>query len=186
MKRFSKFKKKPAYGQDDSEPKVTNQMSTFNAENDRLDPNAFTETNPHAGQTKTAKKKHRFTEGFRMFVPPQGTPAQDGYPAKSDLMRLYPGPNQPWNLSGSDKVASPQVAAPLSPPVPPKSNINTGLKSFASPKRVTPDLGPYGAPKGASGVTGVSNSHPFQKSMGRFGHKPRLGMKSITRLKRGM
>lgn len=75
-------------------------------------------------------------------------------------------------------------AAPQAPKAPTRG-LRTGLKQMSAPKRVTPDLSPYGAPKGASGVTGVSNSHPFQHSYGKFGRRPRAALKSFTRLKRG-
>lgn len=209
------FKKVRPIGKDDSEPRVTNQYSTFEAENNRLDPNAYTEVSPHAGQTKTAKKKKQvrtFLNG-RKNIPnfsnvdteknpsllsktakkKKTTTFMNGFKATNQTsfpdtnpLRLYPGPDQPWNISGSDKVAAAAPAfKPMEPPNVPKSS-NPTLKTLATPKRVTPDLGPYGAPKGTSGVTGVANTHPFQKSFGHFGHKPRQALKSITRLKRGM
>lgn len=120
-----------------------------------------------------------FTKGLKKKL-------KDVGPSDHNPPRLYPGPDQPWNVSGSDKVAAVGHMALPKPPQESSKGFTAGLKSFSTPKRVTPDLGPYGAPKGASGVTGVANSHPFQKSFGHFGQKPRQALKSITRLKRGM
>jgi hypothetical protein len=88
---------------------------------------------------------------------------------QSENQQLYPSPNTSTNVSGSDKYAAAM-----------------GLAQGAKPARVTPQAGPYGAPMGAVGVTGTSVTKPFQNAMGKFGKKPRLGMKSITRLTRGM
>lgn len=154
-----------------------------NSENESLDSVAYTEADPHAGQLKTgAQRKSRkmFTDGFKKL---KDLPPNDDNPP-----RLYPGPDQPWNVSGSDKVASGGAGGfgPTGVPQSSARGANPTLKNMSSPKRVTPDLGPYGAPKGASGVTGVANTNPFQRSFGKFGHKPRQALKSITRLKRGM
>jgi hypothetical protein len=181
-KGLNKFKKKQSKGSDSSEPPVTNQMSTFNSENQRLDPGAFTETQPDLGQTKTGatiRHEHAFTKGFKKKLKDIG-PTDDNPPS------LYPGPNQAWNLSGSDKVAFAGPHPVLKPPTESIKGINTGIKPLTTPKRVTPNMGPYGAPKGASGVTGVPTSQPFKKSFGNFGHKTRQAMKSITRSKLGV
>lgn len=112
---------------------------------------------------------------------------KDVGPTDDNPPRLYPGPDQPWNVSGSDKVAAAAGGmGQLSAPTSSAKGANPTLKTLSTAKRVTPDLGPYGAPKGASGVTGVRNSHPFQNSFGHFGHKPRYGLKSFNGLKRGL
>lgn len=119
-----------------------------------------------------------FTDGFKKM--------KDQGPAMSETPNLYPAPNAAWNISGSDKVAAAAGGmGPMATMGSPKG-LDPIPKTMSRPKRVTPDLGPYGAPKGASGVTGVANRHPFQKAVGKFGQRPRLALKSFTRLKRGM
>lgn len=108
-------------------------------------------------------------------------------PTDDNPLRLYPGPDQPWNISGSDKVAAAAGGmGPLTPPMASAKGANPTLKAMSTPKRVTPDLGPYGASKGASSVGGVPITRPYQKSFGNFGHRVHQGMKSITRSKRGL
>lgn len=103
---------------------------------------------------------------------------------ESENKVLYPSPNTRTNISGSDKFAA---ATPvLQPPKEPIRGLNSGIKPMAVSARVTPDMGSYGAPKGTSGVTGISNSQPFQHSYGKFGRRPRQAIKSITRLRRGL
>jgi hypothetical protein len=172
-KGFLSKKRKPGKGSDDSEPPVTNQMSTFNSENQRLDPGAYTEL-----KTASAKKKaDPYGRGFVKALKDMG-------PTDSNPLRLYPGPEQPWNVSGSDKVAG--VTAPLKAPTSPGAGAAQAFKPMSAPKRVTPNMGAYGAPKGASGVFGKSVTAPFAQSYGKFGRRPRQAIKSITRLHRGM
>jgi hypothetical protein len=167
------LKKKKQIGEDTSEAKVTNQLSTFNTENETLDPAAYTETNPNAGQTKTAAKKKpvNFVGGFQKAV-------KDIAP-ETNPMRLYPGPDQPWNISGSDKVAN--VAFPA-PPRPPGRGANPMLKGMQSPNRITPTMGAFGAPKN---VNGVPTTKPFKRAISDFGNRPRKALKAMSSV-RGM
>lgn len=120
-----------------------------------------------------------FTKGFKKKQKREAD--QDEQTPANEMMN---GPAL-RNVSGSDKVAA-AGGSLLQAPKAPSNGMRAGLKTMSSPKRVTPDLSPYGAPKGASGVTGVSNSHPFQHSYGKFGRRPRQALKSFTRLKKGM
>ena len=92
----------------------------------------------------------------------------------------YPSPNTSMNVSGSDKVAASMPG--LQPPKEPLMGERGGHKPLSKPARVTTQMSTYGAPKGAVGVTGVSNTKPFARAMGNFGQKPRLGLKSIRRV----
>jgi hypothetical protein len=170
------LKKKKQVGENTSEAQVTNQLSTFNTENERLDPGAYTETNPNAGQTKTAAKGKPldFVGGFKKVV--------KNVAPNNDPLRLYPGPEQPWNISGSDKVAN---AAFPAPPKPPGRGGNPALKGMQTPTRVTPTMGPFGAPKGGSSVTGVPTTRPFGRAISSFGNRPRKALKAMSSV-RGM
>jgi hypothetical protein len=88
------------------------------------------------------------------------------------------------NVSGSDKVASAGMHLPQAPKEPVKG-LRMGLRQMSVAKRVTPNIGAYGAPKGANDVFGKTVSRPFQQSYGKFGRRPRMAIKSFTRLKRG-
>jgi hypothetical protein len=181
-----KKKDNKGHGKSGSDPIVTNQMSTMHSEsNDRLDPNAFTEVDPHAGQTKTStqkKLKMTFANGFQKQV----KQVKDVLPPDNNPLRLYPGPEQPWNVSGSDKVANATPAvAPLKPPVTSARGANPTLKNMAGPKRVSANVTPYGLSGGAQGSNGVRTSMPFTHSFGKFGRKPRQAIQSFTRAKRG-
>lgn len=87
---------------------------------------------------------------------------------------LYPAPNIEVNTSGSEKVAA--EGKPI-------LGARGGARPIYKPSRVTSDIGTYGAPKGASSVTGVSVKKPFTSGVASFGTKPRLGLQSFTRLK---
>lgn len=125
-----------------------------------------------------------FSKGFKKQKARVNTAQYSTF--ESENKPLYPSPNIGTNVSGSDKVAA--VGA-LALPKAPKETVRGalgGAKTNTKPARVTTDLGPYGAPKGASGVTGVANTHPFQKSIGHFGKKPRMGLKAISAVKKGI
>lgn len=100
---------------------------------------------------------------------------------ESENKPLYPAPNIIQNMQGSDKVAAAGMPG-AQPTKAPLQGAKGGLRVLNGPSRVTTDMGPYGAPKGAAGVTGVSNTNPFQRAIGKFGKKTRMG---LTRIKRG-
>lgn len=79
------------------------------------------------------------------------------------------------------KLVPPEMAS-LTPA--PDINLEEGGGEKTA-ARITPDIGNYGAPKGASGVTGRPVEAPFSRAVATFGRKPRMALKSFTRLRRG-
>lgn len=96
---------------------------------------------------------------------------------------LYPGPNLSQNVSGSEKFAFAKLPKP---PMESAKGLSTGIKAESVASRVTPQMSAYGAPKGISGLTGKSNTRPFQMSLGKFGRRPRSALKAISNVSRGI
>jgi len=121
-----------------------------------------------------------FTKGFKKKKDAARINTAQFSELESENKPLYPAPNIIQNVSGADKYAAAMPG--FQPNKAPLQGSHGGLKSLSGPARVTTDLGNYGAPKGAVGVTGVSNTKPFQRAIGKFGRKARMG---LTRIKRG-
>lgn len=122
-----------------------------------------------------------FAKGFRKKTK-DSAPQQGNLVVDSPIM--YPSASQSQNVSGAEKCAAETpMKAPTEPARAP-SGVFGGLKSMNQPARKTVQTSPYGAPKGAVGVTGTPVTKPFQSAIGKFGQKPRLGLKSISGLRR--